>query len=1062
MKALLTLLCVCLFWPFAFGQSWLGDLKKADSLIKIPQYSAAVQIYEALLPLIEKDSGKQSLFYLRVRNDLGYAYVRNNGKEAPVRFLRESIAMSKAINTQSDAYAESIAHLGYFFIKTANYDSAEVLYKESLYIKKSVLGEKSSGYAVILGKLGFLYQTTAKYAISEQYHQQALYVWGETHGKKHHSYASALHSLGIVNYYMANYPVAAAHTQEGAAIRKDILGENHPDYLNSIDLLAVIYRSMGQYDEAERLHKEVCARHKALPGKKHDGYVRSLSNLASLYLLLENYTAAETYYNESIKVQKELFSERNFTYADLLNNLGALHFLMSNYKAAEAHYKKSIDLTLSLVGNKDAVYARAMHNLAEVYRYTDRFIEADTLFKKSIALRREVFGEKHLVYAQSLGGIAELNENMGNFTLADSLRRSAIAVYQEAQGDKHPEYAYLLGSLAYLYTNMGRYKEADSLQKACLDIQKATLSRTNRYYINSLNNLAFINLETGDLDAAYTKISEVKDLCLENFDNKFAYLSAFQRENYYRRNFSRYLNTYLAFGIAMTKIKTDDLFDVQLATKAALMQANQKMKTRILNSNDTALIQKYKEWNTLKGKIIKASEMTIQERIEKSIDMEQLEEQSENLDKELTRRSQAFAVLTDKTRPTWQDIQKTLKKGEAAVEMIRINKFGLVKTVTDTSDVKKAPNFPQYPIYGLTDTIYYAALLVTAKSKQPQLVLLKNGNDLEGKYLTFQKNAVLFQQEDEESYAQFWKPIAEALQQNRIKKVYFSPDGVYNQISMNTLYNPESQKYLLNEINLHIVTSTKDILAFGKSESKTLRAELLGYPIYDFETPNADEARQRELEADTTRAFANFQKVSLLPGTKTEVENISGILKTKNYDLEVLIEGNATEENIKKVKNPKILHLSTHGFFISKAEKNRNVNPMLRCGLLFAGVSDYVRAELKPEREDGVLTALEAANLDLDETDLVVLSACETGLGDVEAGEGVYGLQRAFKVAGAKTIVMSMWKVDDTVTQKLMTLFYQKFAQYNHARKAFKEAQAEIKKQYPQPYYWGAFVMSGE
>jgi CHAT domain-containing protein len=178
--------------------------------------------------------------------------------------------------------------------------------------------------------------------------------------------------------------------------------------------------------------------------------------------------------------------------------------------------------------------------------------------------------------------------------------------------------------------------------------------------------------------------------------------------------------------------------------------------------------------------------------------------------------------------------------------------------------------------------------------------------------------------------------------------------------------------------------------------------------------------------------------------------------------LEVLTEKIATEENIKKVHNPKILHLSTHGFFIDSNEKNEKINPMLRSGLLLTGVSDYTRAEIKPDTEDGILTALEAANLDLDETDLVVLSACETGLGDVKAGEGVYGLQRAFKVAGAKTIVMSMWKVDDEVTQKLMTIFYQKFSEYNNARKAFKEAQAEIKKQYPQPYYWGAFVMTGE
>ncbi|TAE90841.1 MAG: CHAT domain-containing protein, partial [Bacteroidetes bacterium] len=304
---------------------------------------------------------------------------------------------------------------------------------------------------------------------------------------------------------------------------------------------------------------------------------------------------------------------------------------------------------------------------------------------------------------------------------------------------------------------------------------------------------------------------------------------------------------------------------------------------------------------------------------------------------------------------------------------------------------------------------------------------------------------------------QFWQPIAQKLK--GIKKVYLSPDGVYNQISLNTLQNPETKKYVLEEVELHVVSNTKDILAFGKNSNQNLKAELMGYPIYDTENL---QPKNPTMETDTTRSFANFQQVPLLLGTKQEVENISKILFAKKYNIEALLAEKATEENIKNIKNPKILHLSTHGFFISKHEKNSRISPMLRSGLLLTGVSDYSRAETKPDTEDGILTALEAANLELDSTDLVVLSACETGLGDVKIGEGVYGLQRAFRVAGAKSIIMSLWKVDDAITQKLMTSFYTKYAKHGHARKAFKDAQLDIKMQHPEPYFWGAFVMSGQ
>jgi CHAT domain-containing protein len=174
----------------------------------------------------------------------------------------------------------------------------------------------------------------------------------------------------------------------------------------------------------------------------------------------------------------------------------------------------------------------------------------------------------------------------------------------------------------------------------------------------------------------------------------------------------------------------------------------------------------------------------------------------------------------------------------------------------------------------------------------------------------------------------------------------------------------------------------------------------------------------------------------------------------------------ASEENIKEVKQPGILHIATHGFFNSNAMETKN--PLLYSGLLLSSANRTIAGEKpNPLQEDGVLSAYEAMNLNLDNTDLVVLSACETGLGEIKNGEGVYGLQRAFKVAGAKSIIMSLWKVDDNATQELMVAFYKHWL--NDAagttsikRAAFLKAQKELKAKYPNPYYWGAFVMVGE
>jgi CHAT domain-containing protein len=210
-----------------------------------------------------------------------------------------------------------------------------------------------------------------------------------------------------------------------------------------------------------------------------------------------------------------------------------------------------------------------------------------------------------------------------------------------------------------------------------------------------------------------------------------------------------------------------------------------------------------------------------------------------------------------------------------------------------------------------------------------------------------------------------------------------------------------------------------------------------------------------------------------LPGTKVEIDGVTKILKAAGYNVTQREQKVATEANIKAVKGPSLMHIATHGYFLADPGKSdamgvdvehaRN-NPLLRSGLILAGAPDPGKeaqtADLQ-SNDNGILTAYEAMNLNLEGTDLIVLSACETGLGDVKAGEGVYGLQRSFLVAGANALIMSLWKVDDQATQMLMTNFYTNWTKSGNKLKAFKQAQVQLMAKYKEPYYWGAFVMMG-
>ena len=213
--------------------------------------------------------------------------------------------------------------------------------------------------------------------------------------------------------------------------------------------------------------------------------------------------------------------------------------------------------------------------------------------------------------------------------------------------------------------------------------------------------------------------------------------------------------------------------------------------------------------------------------------------------------------------------------------------------------------------------------------------------------------------------------------------------------------------------------------------------------------------------------------LALLPGTKKEIETIKDLYVNEDLKYEMILSNDAVEEKLKAVKNPQTLHIATHGFFLEQKEPEPGEeidkyveNPLLRSGLILAGANSYLsKGHINNDSsltDDGILTAYEAMNLNLDKTDLVVLSACETGLGEITNGEGVYGLQRAFKVAGAESIIMSMWTVDDNATQELMTAFYEEWLKTGNKHLAFNKAQKRIKDKWKYPYYWGAFVMVGK
>ncbi len=275
-------------------------------------------------------------------------------------------------------------------------------------------------------------------------------------------------------------------------------------------------------------------------------------------------------------------------------------------------------------------------------------------------------------------------------------------------------------------------------------------------------------------------------------------------------------------------------------------------------------------------------------------------------------------------------------------------------------------------------------------------------------------------------------------------------------------------KFLVDDKNLTILSNTKDLLAIKSRKVKRISlssATLFGFPTYFLGKDKFEIPAGATRDFDASAMDVDRTGISPLVGTQEEIQKVGSILESHKMRANVYTNDMASERQIKQLQHPRVLHIATHGFFVEESGTSLGTalgadnNPLLRAGLLLAGAANFIQTHARIDEENGILTAYEAANLDLDNTDLVVLSACETGKGEVQNGEGVYGLQRAFQTAGAQTIVMSLWKVDDAATQQLMTSFYSNWMNGMSKATALKNAQVELKKKYPHPYYWGAFVM---
>jgi CHAT domain-containing protein len=872
-------------------------------------------------------------------------------------------------------------------------------------------------------------------------------------------------------YSQGDYVNAILFAEKAIKQANKEFGQKHPEYAASLNNLAVLYNNVGNYKAALPLQQEAKNLILQVSGEKHPDYAASLNNLATLYQAIGNYKAALPLLEEAKNLFMQVSGEKHPDYASSLNNLASLYYEIGNYKAALPLFEEAKNIRLQFLGNKHPHYAQSLSHLAGLYEQIGNYTAALPLFEEAKNLRLQVLGQKHPDYANSLNNLALLYQKIGNYKAAIPLYKEAINIRLKVLGKRHPDYANSLNSLAYLFYEVGNFKAARPLLEETNKIRLQVLGKRHPDYANSLNNLAKLYYMEKAFDKCKDKIIQATEITMSNFDN-LDILSEKQKIDYIeneKQNFQVYYSLSLQLFYHDKSIAVN-LLNTNLFTQSLLLSSSKQLKENILKSKDRELIELYNEYVDSKTVLARAYSLTGEETNYFKINVDSLENVSDNYERELAKKTRVFEKYLNKRNNSWEDIRVRLKPNEAAVSILR---------------------FPYYN-KGWTDTIKYAALIVTNETvDHPNLVELQNGPELEGRFFEQYSSSMLpgkgtnQSKESFTTYKAFWEEIEKEIEGKDV--VYLSPDGVYHTINLNTIQYPDG-KFLYEKKDIVISNSLLELLDEEEPLAHSKTAMLVGNPDFSM-----DKESQKLLAANflnnnsgsgsysLSRDFRDYS-LNALPGTKIEVEKINGLLKEYDWETQYLTGKQALEEAIKSVKNPQVLHIATHGFFADNIQPNNLTklnnslmfgqnrkkaieNPMLRSALMLSGSVNALNGKYDPlsQMDDGILTGYEAMSLELDGTELVVLSACETGLGEVRDGEGVYGLQRAFRLAGAKNIIMSLWKVDDIATQLLMRKFYEYWLEGNTKREAFKQAQDHLRTQtaYKDPYYWGGFVYIG-
>jgi len=969
--------------------------------------------------------------------------------------------------------------------------------ERAIRIKESLLGGDDPALAKSLVNLGIVHAIRGEFSSARPLYERALRIQERALGPDHPDLAGTLNSLGILLRNTGNYPEARATLERSLSLRMKAGGETM-EVASILSNLAGVYSNMGDLEESANLFERALHIREKILAPDHPVLGSNLADIAVVRHEMGDDAGARGLLERALSIQEKALGPSSPQVALTLENLGESLMYLGNLAEARSVLARALSIQEASLGKEHYETASTLRILATVSRLMGDAVGALPLAERSLAIRVKVLGAEHPDVAFSLSSVAWLKRDLGDWEGAELLFARSLAVREKALGSSHPDVASSLQELGELHLDLGDVRNARLLLDRALVIREKVLGPAHPDLDETLIGLARADAAEGRAAAGMEKGLRAATTARDYIQKMFRGLSESEALRLERIRAAGLDEALSILASGAPPVRGPDaaalVWDALVRSRALVLDEMAIRHRAAVEGGDPAIASLVETLDRERSRLAR-----IVVRGPDADDLEgyrgrlsQSTEREEWAERALADRSSRFREERNRNQVGLREVVDAVPKGDVLVAYVAYTR----RPMESTAGPGPASIPPPKPVRS-----YMALVLADGR---PAAFELGEVWKIDGLVAAWRAEMIRAP-EDRASEDRAWKagenlrrtiwdPIAREVAGARV--VFIVPDGGLNLVSFAAL--PAAGDRYLVEVGpaIHYLSAERDIVRPGVNEPSGRGVLIVGGPEFDLAPPisiAATAARHSEplSSCDTFRGL----RFAPLPGARSEADEVEALWSMTATDAAhdgdvVKLSGADAAEGVFKTKAPgrRILHIATHGFFMEGACRSAldpgiaapatesmpdpwspgGESPLLLAGLAFAGANRRSQAPERGGGEDGILTAGEIASLDLRGVEWAVLSSCGSGTGAIQAGEGVLGLRRTFQIAGVRTLVLSLWSVEDQAARDWIRRLYRNRLSGRTTLEAVRKTEIEILRTRRRagvtthPFFWGAFVAAGD